>query len=138
MKLDQYVTLGRSGLCVSPLCLGTMTFGTEWGWGADDATSAALLDRYLAAGGKFVDTADFYTDGNSEEILGRLISERKVRDRVVLATKFTFNPEPETQMRAEMGVRTSTEPSKGRSGVLVTTTSTYVMVARLGYDHPNR
>jgi Aldo/keto reductase family len=125
MKLDQYVTLGRSGLCVSPLCLRTMTFGTEWGWGADDSTSAALLDRYLAAGGNFVDTADFYTDGNSEEILGRLISERKVRDRVVLATKFTFNPEPgNPQMRAEMGVRTSTEPSKGRSGVLVPTTST--------------
>jgi aryl-alcohol dehydrogenase-like predicted oxidoreductase len=94
MKLNQYVTLGRSGLCVSPLCLGTMTFGTEWGWGADDSTSAALLDRYLTAGGNFVDTADFYTEGKSEEILGKLISERKVRDRVVLATKFTFNQEP--------------------------------------------
>jgi aryl-alcohol dehydrogenase-like predicted oxidoreductase len=94
MKLNQYVTLGRSGLCVSPLCLGTMTFGTEWGWGADDTTSAALFERYLAAGGNFVDTADFYTDGKSEEMLGKLISERKVRDRVVLATKFTFNQEP--------------------------------------------
>jgi aryl-alcohol dehydrogenase-like predicted oxidoreductase len=94
MKTNQYVTLGRSGLCVSPLCLGTMTFGTEWGWGADDATSAALFDRYLAAGGNFVDTADFYTEGKSEEILGELIRDRKVRDRVVLATKFTFNPEP--------------------------------------------
>lgn len=71
-----------------------MTFGTEWGWGVDDATSAALLDRYLAAGGNFVDTADFYTEGKSEEILGKLIRERKVRDRVVLATKFTFNQEP--------------------------------------------
>jgi aryl-alcohol dehydrogenase-like predicted oxidoreductase len=71
-----------------------MTFGTEWGWGADDATSAALFDRYLAAGGNFVDTADFYTEGKSEETLGELIRDRKVRDRVVLATKFTFNPEP--------------------------------------------
>ena len=71
-----------------------MTFGTEWGWGTDDSTSAALLDRYLAAGGNFVDTADFYTDGRSEEILGKLISERKIRDRVALATKFAFNQEP--------------------------------------------
>ncbi|MBV9617248.1 MAG: aldo/keto reductase [Ktedonobacteraceae bacterium] len=94
MKMNEYVTLGRSGLCVSPLCLGTMTFGTEWGWGADDSTSAALFDLYLSAGGNFFDTADFYTEGKSEEILGKLIHDRKVRDRVVLATKFTFNKQP--------------------------------------------
>ena len=94
MKMNEYVALGRSGLCVSPLCLGTMTFGTEWGWGTDDSTSAALFDRYLAAGGNFVDTADFYTEGKSEEMLGKLISDRKARDRVVLATKFTFNKQP--------------------------------------------
>jgi aryl-alcohol dehydrogenase-like predicted oxidoreductase len=94
MKMNEYVTLGRSGLCVSPLCLGTMTFGTEWGWGADDSTCVALFDRYLTAGGNFVDTADFYTEGKSEEMLGKLISDRKSRDRVVLATKFTFNKQP--------------------------------------------
>jgi aryl-alcohol dehydrogenase-like predicted oxidoreductase len=94
MKMNQYVTLGRSGLCVSPLCLGTMTFGTEWGWGAEESISEALIDRYLNAGGNFIDTADFYTDGKSEEMLGKIIKERKARDNVVLATKFTFNKQP--------------------------------------------
>lgn len=92
--LTHYRTLGRSGLAVSPLALGTMTFGTDWGWGADDATSRALFDRYLDAGGNFVDTADGYTNGRSEEMLGRYVADRKARDRVVLATKYSFNAEP--------------------------------------------
>ncbi len=91
MKINEYVTLGRSGLRVSPLCLGTMTFGTEWGWGNDESASRAIFDRYLDAGGNFVDTADGYTNGKSEEMLGKFIREAKVRDRVVLATKFSFN-----------------------------------------------
>lgn len=91
MKLNSYTTLGRTGLAVSPLCLGTMTFGTEWGWGADLKTSGELLDIYLEAGGNFIDTADLYTVGKSEEILGELIHERSARDQVVIATKFTFN-----------------------------------------------
>lgn len=95
MPLNSYVTLGRSGLRVSPLCLGTMTFGTEWGWGADETTSAAIFDSYIASGGNFIDTADGYTNGKSEEICGRLIRDRGLRDRVVLATKFTFNQQPE-------------------------------------------
>ena len=90
-NLNDYITLGRSGLRVSPLCLGTMTFGTEWGWGAEEKTSREVFDRYVDAGGNFIDTADFYTGGHSEELLGKFISERGVRDRVVLATKFTFN-----------------------------------------------
>src|SRR4051794_39168088 len=94
MKLTDYVTLGRSGLRVSPLCLGTMTFGTEWGWGSDEKTAAAILDRYFEAGGNFLDTADGYTGGRSETMLGGFIAERRARDRVVLATKFTFNAEP--------------------------------------------
>ena len=94
MPLDHYVTLGRSGLLVSPLCLGTMTFGTEWGWGSNETTAGAILDRYLQAGGNFLDTADGYVEGRSEEMLGRLIAERRIRDRIVLATKFTFNAEP--------------------------------------------
>ena len=94
MKLNEYVTLGRSGLRVSPLCLGTMTFGTEWGWGADETISRAIFDRYLERGGNFVDTADAYTNGKSEELVGKFIKEAKARDRVVLATKFTFNAQP--------------------------------------------
>lgn len=90
--LDRYVTLGRSGLRVSPLCLGTMTFGEDWGWGASEAESVRLLERYLDLGGNFVDTANFYTQGHSERILGEAIGavpER--RRRVVVATKFFSN-----------------------------------------------
>ena len=93
-NLNDYVMLGRSGLRVSPLCLGTMTFGNEWGWGAEEQTARAIFDGYIDAGGNFIDTADFYTGGHSEELLGKFIGERALRDRVVLATKFTFNAEP--------------------------------------------
>lgn len=93
MQLNEYSTLGRSGLRVSPLCLGTMTFGTEWGWGFDEKVARTVFDRYVEAGGNFVDTADGYTGGKSEEMVGAFIADRKLRDRVVLATKFTFNAE---------------------------------------------
>src|SRR3712207_493510 len=78
------MTLGRSGLVVSRLCLGTMTFGRE----ADEAASRAMVDRFLDAGGTFVDTADVYGRGTSEEITGRAIRDK--RDQVVLATKVRF------------------------------------------------
>ena len=94
MKLNEYVTLGRSGLRVSPLCLGTMTFGTKWGWGADEDAARTIFSRYLDRGGNFVDTADGYTNGQSEELVGKFIKDAKVRDQVVLATKFTFNAQP--------------------------------------------
>jgi aryl-alcohol dehydrogenase-like predicted oxidoreductase len=94
MKLNEYVTLGRSGLRVSPLCLGTMTFGTEWGWGAEEDPSRVMFNRYLEKGGNFVDTADGYTNGKSEELVGKFLQETKSRDKVVLATKFTFNGQP--------------------------------------------
>jgi aryl-alcohol dehydrogenase-like predicted oxidoreductase len=94
MKLNEYVTLGRSGLRVSPLCLGTMTFGTEWGWGSEEDTARAVFNRYLERAGNFVDTADMYTNGKSEELVGKFIKDAKVRDQVVLATKFTFNAQP--------------------------------------------
>ena len=64
MPLDHYVLLGRSGLAVSPLCLGTMTFGEEWGWGSDVKTSQAVMDRYIEKGGNFLDTANVYTRGH--------------------------------------------------------------------------
>jgi aryl-alcohol dehydrogenase-like predicted oxidoreductase len=93
MSLRDYVTLGRSGLRVSPLSLGTMTFGTEWGWGSEEAQAREIFDRYVDQGGNFVDTANLYTGGKSEQMVGKFISEKKLRDRIVLATKFTFNTE---------------------------------------------
>src|SRR5258706_617394 len=93
-SLSEYALLGRSGLRVSPLCLGTMTFGTDWGWGAPKETAYAILNGYLDAGGNFLDTADFYTNGSSESILGDFLSETKRRDEVVLATKFSFSTRP--------------------------------------------
>src|SRR5687768_17530152 len=91
LPLAHYALLGRSGLRVSPLCLGTMTFGTDWGWGAPKETVFALLDRYLELGGNFVDTADGYTGGSSETMIGTWMRAREVRDRLVLATKFSFS-----------------------------------------------
>jgi len=93
MSLTDYITLGRSGLRVSPLSLGTMTFGTEWGWGNDESQSREIFDRYLDLGGNFVDTANLYTQGQSEQMVGKFIADKNLRDRVVLATKFTFNQE---------------------------------------------
>lgn len=92
-SLRKYHMLGRSGLRVSPLCLGTMTFGND-DWGSSDEESRAIFNRFLEAGGNFVDTADLYSMGRSEELIGQFIKERGDRDSIVLATKFTFNPRP--------------------------------------------
>lgn len=95
MALDSYVTLGRSGLRVSPLCLGTMTFGEDWGWGSSVAESEALLSRYLDRGGNFIDTANAYTRGHSEVIIGDFFAKTPGRrDRAVIATKFLSNLYP--------------------------------------------
>ena len=83
MSLTDYVTLGRSGLRVSPLSLGTMTFGTEWGWGSDEPQAREIFDRYTDQGGNFVDTANMYTQGKSEQMVGKFIADKKLRDRVV-------------------------------------------------------
>lgn len=89
MALTDYRTLGRSGLRVSPLCLGTMTFGSEWGWGSDVPTSEAILTAYLERGGNFLDTANMYTKGHSEVVIGDYFAKRAgERDRAVIATKF--------------------------------------------------
>ena len=90
MPLTDYRTLGRSGLVVSPFALGTMTFGTPR-WGSSDDVSKAVFDDYVGAGGNFLDTADVYSGGRSEELLGGYIAGQGVRDKVVLATKFGFN-----------------------------------------------
>ena len=93
-SLAHYYTLGRTGLRVSRLALGTMTFGTEWGWGTDKETARQLVNAYSEAGGNFFDTADLYTNGTSETWLGEFIAERGLRDKAVIATKFTYNAEP--------------------------------------------
>ena len=91
-SLDHYRLLGRSGLRVSPIALGTMTFGQDWGWGADAGEARRIFDLYVDHGGNFVDTAVNYTDGASERIVGEFIKDK--RDRIVLATKFTMAREP--------------------------------------------
>ena len=97
MSLDHYVTLGRSGLRVSPFCLGCMTFGDEWAAvGTHEAESLDVLGAYLDAGGNFLDTANIYTHGHSEVIIGDYFAGSPMvsRDRVVIATKFAGNMHP--------------------------------------------
>lgn len=95
MPLDQYTTLGRSGLRVSPLCLGAMTFGEDLGWGTSVEESQQIIDRYTELGGNFIDTANFYTRSHSEKIIGDHIGRHPARrDRLVLATKFSGNLYP--------------------------------------------
>jgi aryl-alcohol dehydrogenase-like predicted oxidoreductase len=95
MALDHYVTLGRSGLRVSPLCLGAMTFGEDLGWGSSVEESQQIMDRFIAAGGNFIDTANFYTKGHSEKIIGDHIGRHPAkRDRLVISTKFSGNLYP--------------------------------------------
>src|SRR3984957_6738121 len=83
----RYKLLGKSGVRISEVALGTMTFGEDWGWGAPPDVSAKILDLFADAGGNVIDTADVYTNGTSETIVGDLLKGR--RDRFVLATKFT-------------------------------------------------
>jgi aryl-alcohol dehydrogenase-like predicted oxidoreductase len=85
----KYYLLGKSGLRVSEICLGTMTFGKEWGWGASKEESRKILDAYVDAGGNFIDTANIYTNGTSEKYVGDFVSYD--RDRFVIATKYTSN-----------------------------------------------
>ena len=95
MALDHYITLGRSGLRVSPLCLGTMTFGPDLAWGSSVEESQQILDRFIELGGNFIDTANFYTKGHSEKIIGDHIGCQPARrDRLVIATKFSGNLYP--------------------------------------------
>jgi aryl-alcohol dehydrogenase-like predicted oxidoreductase len=83
----RYKLLGRSGLRVSELCLGTMTFGEDWGWGSSKDESRRVYDAFLEGGGNFIDTANVYTNGTSERLLGEFMAGH--RERIVLATKYT-------------------------------------------------
>ncbi|ELR21933.1 oxidoreductase, putative [Acanthamoeba castellanii str. Neff] len=91
-QLDDYRLLGASGLRVSPLCLGAMTFGTEWQWGAGFEESKRMFDYYVEKGGNFIDTANIYTNGTSEQYVGELVAP--LRSQMVVATKYSINAPP--------------------------------------------
>ncbi len=112
-----YRTLGHSGCAVSTLCLGTMTFGAE----TDEAGAFAQLDRFVEAGGTLVDTADVYSTGVSEQIIGRWYADRpaEVTDRVVLATKgrFPMGDEPNAVGLSARHLTRALDASLGRLGL---------------------
>jgi len=89
----RYLQLGHSGLKVSELCLGAMTFGEEFGIGADEAECRKVFDAYVRAGGNFIDTANIYNRGTSERMLGKFI--REDRERLIIATKYTLSTRPD-------------------------------------------
>lgn len=131
MSLTDFRTLGRSGLVVSPLALGTMTFGPG-GWNADEPTSRAIFDAYRAAGGNFIDTADIYSGGGSEELVGKFIKASGARDEIVLATKFGFNgsASPLTASQAGGG-----NPNAGGAGAKNIHRAVNASLTRLGTDY---
>jgi aryl-alcohol dehydrogenase-like predicted oxidoreductase len=120
MTLSSYRTLGRSGLAVSPMALGAMTFGTRR-WGADEAGSRGIFDAYVEAGGNFIDTADVYSGGESERLVGRFVAEGGLRDRMVIATKSGFG--------------TGDHPHSGGNGAKHVRAAVEGSLRRLGTDH---
>lgn len=118
--LDHYRLLGRSGLRVSPLALGTMTFGTDWGWGADKPEARRIFDAYVTRGGNFLDTAGNYTNGTAEEWLGEFAAAD--RDALVLATKYT-------------ALRRLTDPNSGGNHRKNMRASVEASLRRLRTDH---
>ena len=131
MTLTTYRTLGRSGLVVSPLALGTMTFGPG-GWNADDATARGIFDAYRAAGGNFVDTADIYSGGESEAVVSRFLKDTKARDEVVLATKFGFNGSASPLTATQTG---GGNPNAGGAGAKNIHRALDASLRRLQTDH---
>lgn len=85
----KYKLFGKSGLRVSEVCLGTMTFGEDWGWGANAKESRKIFDAYAEAGGNCIDTANIYTNGTSEKLVGEFV--KKEREKWIVATKYTMN-----------------------------------------------
>ncbi len=108
----QYVRLGGSGLKVAELCMGTMTFGRE----ADEEMSFKMLDYYVEQGGNFVDTADVYSNGVSEEIVGRWLQSRRIRDQMIIATKVygTMGPGPNDGGLSRLHIQRAVEDSLRR------------------------
>ena len=130
MSLTKFRTLGRSGLVVSPVALGTMTFGPGE-WGADDVTSRAIFDAYRAAGGNFIDTADVYSGGASETLVGQFIKETNSRDEVVLSTKFAFNGSASPLTAPQVG---GGNPNAGGAGAKNIHRALDASLKRLGVD----
>jgi aryl-alcohol dehydrogenase-like predicted oxidoreductase len=113
----RYKLLGKSGLRVSELCLGTMTFGDDWGWGAPKAESSKIFEAFATAGGNFIDTANNYTNGTSEKFVGEFI--RSDRDHFVIATKYTLTErrtDPNFGGNHRKNLRRSVEGSLQRLG----------------------
>lgn len=131
MSLRTYRTLGRSGLVVSPLALGTMTFGPG-GWNADDAAARAIFDAYREAGGNFIDTADIYSGGASETLVGQFIKDSGSRDEVVLATKFAFNGSASPLAATQSG---GGNPNAGGAGAKNIHRALDASLRRLGTDY---
>lgn len=95
MSLSNYITLGHSGLRISPLILGTMTFGEDWGWGTTPTNAHEILNEYIENGGNVIDTANIYTKGHSEKIIGDFLANTSFRrDALVISTKFWGNMYP--------------------------------------------
>jgi aryl-alcohol dehydrogenase-like predicted oxidoreductase len=112
----RYKLLGKSGLRVSELCLGTMTFGEDLGWGSSKQESRKIFDGFLDAGGNFIDTANLYTNGTSEAFLGEFMHDQ--RERIVLATKYT-NSEPANDPNAGGNQRKNMMQSPLDSGTIL-------------------
>jgi len=113
----RYKLLGNSGVRVSQICLGTMSFGDAWGFGADEATSHSVIAAFAERGGNFIDTANKYHDGHTEEIVGKAIGAN--RDRWVLATKYTLSMaanDPNASGNSRKNMMRSVEASLRRLG----------------------
>ena len=113
----RYKLLGKSGLRVSELCLGTMTFGNDWGWGAEKAESQKMFDLFVEAGGNFIDTSNNYTNGTSEKFIGEFM--KGDRDHFVVATKYTLTerkPDPNFGGNHRKNMMRSIEGSLKRLG----------------------
>ncbi|MGF6888665.1 aryl-alcohol dehydrogenase-like predicted oxidoreductase [Nocardia sp. GAS34] len=118
--LDSYRLLGRSGLRVSPMALGTMAFGDDWGWGADRAEARRIFDAYVSRGGNFIDTANQYTGGTAEKWLGEFAAAD--REYLVLATKYSL-------------LRRPADPNSGGNHRKSMVASVESSLLRLGTDH---
>ncbi|WOJ03059.1 aldo/keto reductase [Citrobacter koseri] len=118
MNLSSYRTLGHSGLIVSPLALGTMTFGAGR-WGVNETGARAIFDAYIDNGGNFIDTADVYAGGDSEEMLGYFINSSSIREKVVISTKAGFPRRQDTPLtggNSARNIRNGIEGSLKRLG----------------------